>query len=89
MEKRVKFGGRKKGVPNKQNAALKEAILNAARLVGEDGAGSGGLEGYLTRIAREDIKTYAGLLGKVLPLQVRMEANVQLSHEQALAELAD
>lgn len=62
--------GRKKGVPNKTTATLKEAILLAAEEVGQDGAGEDGLKGYLKRVATEDVKAFAGLLGKVLPMQV-------------------
>lgn len=62
--------GRRKGTPNKTTAALKEAILLAAVQVGEDGAGDGGLVGYLRRVAKEDVKAFSSLLGKVLPLQV-------------------
>ncbi len=62
--------GRKPGVPNKTTAQLKEAILAAATRHGEDGDGEAGLEGYLFKVAREDVKAFAGLLGKVLPMQV-------------------
>lgn len=62
--------GRGKGTPNKTTKTLKEAILLAAKEVGEDGGGKGGLTGYLRRVAKEDVKAFAGLLGKVLPLQV-------------------
>ena len=62
--------GRKKGVPNKTTAVLKEAIITAAEQVGEDGNGTGGLTGYLVHIAKNDIKAFAGLLGKVLPMQI-------------------
>lgn len=65
--------GRKKGVPNKTTAALKEAILAAAEQVGADGNGEDGLTGYLVHIAKNDIKAMAGLLGKVLPMQVTGE----------------
>lgn len=65
--------GRVKGVPNKTTALLKEAILLAAQQVGEDGDGRGGLTGYLRRVAKEDVKAFSGLLGKVLPLQVTGE----------------
>lgn len=65
-----KTGGRKKGTPNKTTAALKEAILAAAEEVGEDGEGEGGLTGYLRRVARDDVKAFSGLLGKVLPMTV-------------------
>ncbi len=63
-------GGRAKGTPNKATRELKEAILQAAVDVGEDENGAGGLTGYLRRVAKEDVKAFAGLLGKVLPLQV-------------------
>jgi hypothetical protein len=63
--------GRKKGVPNKATAALKDAILLAAEDVGEDGKGKGGLQGYLRRVATDDVKAFASLLGRVLPLQIR------------------
>lgn len=62
--------GRKKGTPNKTTTALKEAILLAAEQVGEDGLGASGLVGYLRRVAKEDVKAFSTLLGKVLPLQV-------------------
>lgn len=62
--------GRKKGVPNKTTTQLKEAILQAATEHGEDNAGTNGLVGYLRKVAREDTKAFAGLLGRVLPLQV-------------------
>lgn len=65
--------GRAKGTPNRTTAILKDAILNAAELEGEDGKGKGKLTGYLRRVAREDVKAFSGLLGKVLPLQVTGE----------------
>lgn len=62
--------GRPKGSTNKTTTALKEAILAAAAAHGEDDNGSGGLEGYLRKVAREDVKAFSGLLGKVLPMQI-------------------
>ena len=62
--------GRPRGLQNKTTRTLKEAILLAAEEVGEDGEGSGALVGYLRRVARDDVKAFSGLLGKVLPLQV-------------------
>lgn len=62
--------GRQKGTPNKTTALLKDAILRAAEAVGEDGEGKAGLVGYLKRVAKEDVKAFSTLLGKVLPLQV-------------------
>lgn len=67
---RKKTGGRKKGTPNKTTALLKEAILDAARLHGLDGQGQDGLTGYCRKLADEEPKAFAQLLGRVLPLQV-------------------
>ena len=63
---RQKTGGRKKGVPNKIPAGLKEAILKAAELAG----GDDGAVGYLTQQARMNPGPFMGLLGKVLPMQI-------------------
>lgn len=65
--------GRPKGSVNKTTGALKEAILQAAEAVGQDGSGKGGLTGYLKHVATTDVKAFSGLLGKVLPLQVTGE----------------
>lgn len=62
--------GRPKGIPNKTTTQLKEAILQAAEDVGQNGEGEDGLVGYLRLLARAEPKAFAGLLGKVLPLQV-------------------
>jgi len=62
--------GRKKGTPNKTTKVLKEAILLAAEVVGEDKKGKDGLVGYLVRVAKTDTKAFCSLLGRVLPLEV-------------------
>ncbi len=61
-----KTGGRQKGTPNKVNALLKDAILQAA----EDAGGEGGIVGYLTLQAHENPAAFLTLIGKVLPMQV-------------------
>jgi hypothetical protein len=58
--------GRKKGVPNKNTALLKDAILKAAKGAG----GKEGLVGYLKQQAAKNPGPFMGLLGKVLPMQV-------------------
>lgn len=58
--------GRPKGVPNKNTALLKDAILKAA----EQAGGKAGLVGYLTTQASENPAAFMTLLGKVLPMQV-------------------
>ena len=65
-----KFGGRKKGTPNKTTTALKEAIMRAFDNVGG--------QAYLETVAVEDPKTFCTLLGKVLPseLNAKVEGNV-------------
>lgn len=68
-----KTGGRKAGTPNKTTALLKEAILAAAEATGSDGNGRGKLIGYCTFLAKEEPKAFAGLLGKVIPMQVTGE----------------
>jgi hypothetical protein len=49
---------------------LKDAIARAAEAVGEDGCGKNGLIGYLKWLAVREPQVFAGLLGKLLPLQV-------------------
>lgn len=68
---RGKTGGREKGVPNKVTASLKDLILKALDEVG-------GLK-YLCNIALTDPKTFCGLVGRVLPLDVRMDMTDRLA----------
>jgi hypothetical protein len=70
--------GRKAGVPNRTTTALKDAILAAAAKHGHDGSGQDGLEGYLLKVATEDLKAFAGLLGKVLPLQIDAKGGLHI-----------
>src|SRR4051794_38634740 len=65
--------GRKKGVRNRTTLLLKEAILQAATLVGQDGKGKDGLVGYLKMLAVRERAVYVRLLEKVLPMQVNVE----------------
>lgn len=58
--------GRKKGVPNKTTALLKDAILQAAERAGD----KDGLIGYLTTQAKANPGPFMALLGKVLPMQI-------------------
>lgn len=70
--------GRKAGVPNRTTTALKDAILAAAARHGFDGFGGDGLEGYLLKVATDDLKAFAGLLGKVLPLQIDAKGGLHI-----------
>lgn len=62
--------GKPVGAKSKTTKVLKDAILLAAEQVGFDGKGNDGLVGYLRRVASEDVKAFASLLGRVLPLQL-------------------
>lgn len=69
MARGVKTGGRKKGVPNKTTAVLKDAILKAAEL-----AGDGDMTQYLAIQAKLNPGPFMALLGKVMPLQIAGDA---------------
>lgn len=58
----ARYGGRKKGTPNKQTAAVKDMVLTALGNVG-------GVK-YLERQAHENPTAFMTLVGKVVPLQV-------------------
>lgn len=62
--------GRPKGVPNKINQMLKDAILQAA----DEAGGKDGLVGYLRLQAMENPGPFMGLLGKIIPMQVTGDA---------------
>ena len=79
--------GRPKGAPNKTTTALKEAILAAAAAHGEDDQGTGGLTGYLRKVAREDVKAFSGLLGRVLPLDVQGNVGITVMLERDAEDL--
>lgn len=70
--------GRPKGVPNKNTALLKDAILKAAQAAG--GGGDEGLVNYLTAQATETPAAFMSLLGKVLPMQVVGDEDNPVQH---------
>lgn len=70
--------GRPKGVPNKTNALLKDAILKAA----ENAGGKEGMVGYLTTQAIVNPGPFMSLLGKVLPTQVTGEGGDPIKTEE-------
>ena len=69
-----KTGGRQPGVRNRTTRILKEAIMTAAELEGSDGEGKDGLIGFLRRVATEDIRAFASLLGRVIPFRFQPRA---------------
>lgn len=64
-----KTGGRKKGTPNKVNAELKDMILGALNKADREGG-----EAYLVKQAHENPVAFMGLVGKVLPMTIKGDA---------------
>lgn len=82
--------GRQKGTPNKRTAVLRDAILQAAELVGQDGRGKNGLTGYLMMLAQKEKAVYARLLERVLPMQVRVrDETATYTPAEAVARLQE
>ena len=65
--------GRKRGVPNKLTAHVREAVQNAFLEVGG--------ENYLVKVAKEDPRTFCTLLGKLLPTQVEAKAEEPITYQ--------
>ncbi len=70
---RAKTGGRVAGTPNKITSLLKDAILQAAELAGNDLEKKEGLIGYLKAQAIAQPAAFMTLLGKVLPMQINAD----------------
>ena len=62
--------GRSKGTCNRSTPLLKEAVLAAANLCGQDGNGEGEIVGYFTMLATKHPAVFARLLAKILPTQI-------------------
>jgi hypothetical protein len=60
-----KFGGRKKGTPNKHTALIKDMIIQALDK-------AGGVD-YLVGVAKDNPAAFCTLIGKVLPMNVTSE----------------
>lgn len=65
-----KFGGRKKGTPNRFNRDLIQAIVQAAEQVGSDGKGKGGVDGYLQMLAGKKAAYFVSLLRQAVQKHV-------------------
>jgi hypothetical protein len=67
----VRSGGRQKGTPNKTTAIVKDCILQAAELAGNDlSSDQSGLVGYLRKQAIANPVAFMSLLGRILPTQI-------------------
>ena len=85
MTARQKTGGRKKGTPNKTTALLKDAILEAAEQAGD----KEGLVGYLKTQADKNPGPFMALLGRVLPKQLDVDAQVDGSITVEIVQFSD
>ena len=73
-----KIKGRQRGSGNRVPTFLKECIILAAELEGMNQHGKDKLTGFLRHVAREDLRAFCMLLGRVLPYTVQQERNVQV-----------
>jgi hypothetical protein len=83
--------GRPKGATNQLTRDLQEAIRGGCEDCGLDGKGTGGLRGYMKRLAMEDTKTMGMLVRSMLPTEVKVEEKqvpVYQTVEEAKAEVA-
>jgi hypothetical protein len=88
FKSRPEGSGRKKGQPNILTRELKEAIVTAAAMHGEDGKGKNELIGYLFRLAKnKDPYLFTGLLKAIIPLQVQMGGTPQEKPYQSAEEV--
>lgn len=81
--------GRGAGKPNRVTTLLKDAIIMAAEKVGEDGDGKDELVGYLKRLAKNEPKAFAGLLGRVLPYHIIAKHDHEHTVVHTMEELAE
>jgi hypothetical protein len=83
--------GRQKGSKNKLGVKLKDAIMQAAELSGQDGKGKNGATGYLVWLSRAEPAVFGRMLEKLLPLQldVKDKTNVQLTPAEAVDQLKE
>ena len=84
--------GRAKGVPNRTTRALKIALIDAAEKSRHSKDRGKSLEAYCTYLADEHPVAFAGLLGKLIPVQakVKTDGNVRfekLNMSMSLAEM--
>ena len=83
--------GRPPGATNIKTRELTEAIFGGCADCGFDGKGTGGLRGYMKRLAMQEGKTMAGLLRAHLPSNVKVEVkehNGDLTIDELKEQLA-
>ena len=83
-------GGRVKGQVNRITRALKTALILAAEKSEHCPKGNKSLEGYCLYLANKHPVTFAGLLGKLIPVQARVKAegNARIDFEKLKLNLS-
>ena len=84
-----KIGGRKTGQSvNKIPKLIKDCVVLAAELEGSNQHGKDGMIGFLRRVARDDITSFAGLLKAVMGHQIETgeDAQVEVTY-RSVAEI--
>ena len=71
-----KLSVRTVGTPNKITRDVKAGMLDSAIEHGSDGKGTDGLKGFCAYLLRTDLKAYASIFGRLIPLQVDGNLNV-------------
>lgn len=79
--KGVRYGGRKKGTPNKISATLKDIILESLADIGG--------KAYLVEQSAKNPTAYMSLIGRVLPLQVTDKGGEPVMPTQVIHEYRD
>lgn len=82
--KGMRYSGRAKGTPNKITRDLREAILKAAEL--SKHSKTHDLVGYMVFLANDKPETYASLLGRMLPLQAKVQVDADINVIKAKPE---
>jgi hypothetical protein len=73
--------GRKKGVPNKDTAIIRDMIAQALEQVG-------GVD-YLARVAETHPGPFMGLVGKVMPVQLTGEGGGAIQFERIVRSIVE
>ena len=66
---------RKKGVANRITRDIKYGLTEAAIRHGSNGRGKGGLVGFFQYLLLTDLRAFANLIGRLVPLQLNADVN--------------
>lgn len=67
---------RAKGTVNKITRSIKDGIIDAAVAHGSNGKGKDGLPGFFQFLLRKDLKSFARLVGRLLPVNIKADENL-------------